>query len=179
MTICLNLLLLIFSLSLISCDNDDDQSPIDQLPPATQTGAQTFGCLINGEAFVPALFGGDAPRAFYQFVRGAYTFNISGSKNKDGKLYSIGIAGIDVARLEEKTYLLFEKKSENHHGQYLINGGLVLNATTSKENPGKLFIDFLDEEKGIISGRFEFTLFDDDGNEIKISDGRFDMNYTN
>lgn len=28
------------------------QDPIDQLPPATQTGANTFGCLVNGEPFV-------------------------------------------------------------------------------------------------------------------------------
>ena len=28
-------------------------APIDQLPPYTETGAQTFGCLIDGEAFLP------------------------------------------------------------------------------------------------------------------------------
>lgn len=27
--------------------------PIDQLPPETQTGANTFGCLVNGEVFKP------------------------------------------------------------------------------------------------------------------------------
>ena len=34
-----------------SCNNDDDNSsndPIDQLPPATQTGENTFGFLLNG-----------------------------------------------------------------------------------------------------------------------------------
>lgn len=163
----------------ISCNKDDDQTPLEKLPPPTQIGAQTFGCLINGEAFVPALFGSNAPRAFYQFVRGAHTFSISGSRDKDGKLYSIGIAGIDVEPVEETTYMLIEKESGNHFGTYRINGGLLYSGTTSEARPGKLFIDFLDEEKGIISGRFEFTLFDDDGNEIKITDGRFDMNYTN
>src|SRR5690606_31645949 len=32
----------------ISCSKDDDQTALEKLPPATQTGAQTFGCLING-----------------------------------------------------------------------------------------------------------------------------------
>lgn len=174
-------LFLILGLTLnTSYDKDDDQSPIDQLPPATQTGAQTFGCLINGEAFVPPLFGTNSPDAFYQFVRGAYTFDISGSITKNSKLFTIGIAGIDVEPLEEKTYILIERESGNHFGQYLIiDGGLLFNGATSIENSGKLFIDHLDEEKGIISGRFEFTLFDNHDNEIKITDGRFDMRYTN
>jgi len=27
---------------------------LEQLPPATQTGANTFGCLLNGEAWTPS-----------------------------------------------------------------------------------------------------------------------------
>jgi len=44
------LLLLLTTFTLSCCNNDDDnpQNPLDQLPPATQTGANTFGCLING-----------------------------------------------------------------------------------------------------------------------------------
>ena len=30
-------------------DDDAPAGPLDELPPATQTGANTFGCLINGE----------------------------------------------------------------------------------------------------------------------------------
>ena len=173
-------LILILGLALnTSCDKNDDPSPIEQLPPATQTGAQTFGCLINGEAFVPALFGRNSPRAFYQFVRGAHTFNISGRRDKDGKLYSVAIGGIDVQPLEETTYSLIEEETGNRYGEYKIDGGLQYNGITSTQNPGKLYIDHLDEEKGIISGRFEFTVYDNNGNEIKITDGRFDMNYTN
>lgn len=37
----------------------------------------------------------------------------------------------------------------------------------------------MDEEAGIISGTFEFSVFNDDGSQIKITDGRFDMKYTN
>ena len=44
-------LLLITSFALWSCDNKDDNpsNPIDQLPPETQTGANTFGFLVNGK----------------------------------------------------------------------------------------------------------------------------------
>jgi hypothetical protein len=54
----LYILLLLFcamaGLVCVSCDNDDDSGcvSVDCLPEATQTGAGTFGCLVNGEPFV-------------------------------------------------------------------------------------------------------------------------------
>ena len=50
-----NLLILLFATFTLSCcdkDKDNPQNPVDQLPPETQTGKNTFGCLINGEPFV-------------------------------------------------------------------------------------------------------------------------------
>jgi hypothetical protein len=49
------LLFLVLALTVSCCKNDDDNNtnPIDQLPPATQTGANTGGALVNGEAFLP------------------------------------------------------------------------------------------------------------------------------
>ncbi|TVQ78087.1 MAG: hypothetical protein EA358_05425 [Flavobacteriales bacterium] len=40
---------------LTSCQKDDTSNPPlpDELPPITQTGEQTFGCLLNGEVWVP------------------------------------------------------------------------------------------------------------------------------
>ena len=36
----------------IACKKKSD-NPIDDLPPVTTTGANTFGCLVNGELFIP------------------------------------------------------------------------------------------------------------------------------
>lgn len=47
-------MLLLVALALLTgCKKSDNapSNPIDQLPPATHTGANTFGCLINGEPF--------------------------------------------------------------------------------------------------------------------------------
>lgn len=52
---------------LAACNNDDDaltKNPSDELPPATQTGEQTFGCLTDGKPFFPGRFGGNRPSAF-------------------------------------------------------------------------------------------------------------------
>ena len=53
----INLFTVAITLTLINaagCSDDDpnSQEPIDQLPAATQDGKNTFGCLVNGEAWV-------------------------------------------------------------------------------------------------------------------------------
>jgi hypothetical protein len=51
----LSIIFIAFVLMASGCkkNNNSNNSPIDQLPPATQIGANTFGCLINGQAFTP------------------------------------------------------------------------------------------------------------------------------
>ncbi|TYC12652.1 hypothetical protein ES677_08280 [Bizionia gelidisalsuginis] len=177
-------LLLAFAMLLIvsNCNkNDDDQptNPIDQLPPATQTGAQTFGCLINGEAFVPPSFGSNSPSAFYQFVGGAYTLGISGGTGGGTELKSINLGCLDMPLIEEINYNLLEFVTGNYFGEYYLGGGNGEIYSTTVNNPGTLTITRFDQDNFIISGTFEFTVVDNDGNEINITNGRFDMNYTN
>lgn len=40
------------ALTLSCCSKDDNKSP-NQLPPETQTGANTFGAIINGQVMIP------------------------------------------------------------------------------------------------------------------------------
>jgi hypothetical protein len=51
------LLLLAALLGLSQCKKHDPD-PLDQLPPATQTGANTFGCLVNGQPWTPQGYNG-------------------------------------------------------------------------------------------------------------------------
>ncbi|MEZ4856436.1 MAG: hypothetical protein R2812_08195 [Gelidibacter sp.] len=175
------LLLCMLAVTLSCCNKNDDQpaNPIDQLPPATQTGKQTFGCLINGAPFVPPSFGSNSPNAFYQFVDGAYTLSIYGSIGGGLNLKSINIGGMDVGLIQETTYTLKEENSNNYFGKYNIGGGITYSGTSSTENSGTLKITNFDQDNFIISGTFEFTVLDNDGNEINITNGRFDINYTN
>jgi hypothetical protein len=176
----LKLFLICMLLISASCKNDDTlANPIDQLPPATQTGEQTFGCLINGEAFIPDTFGSGRPSAFYQFVDGAYTLGISASRGGGSQLESFNIGGLDISPIQETNYPLLEFESGNFFGEYFLGGGIVFMGSTSIDFPGIITITHFDPENFIISGNFEFTVLDNDGNEIKITNGRFDMLYTN
>lgn len=175
------LILLLITFTLSCCNKDEDQpiAEIDKLPPATQTGAQTFGCLIDGKAFVPPKFGTNAPSAFYQFVGGSYTLSIYGSTDGGSNLKSILLGALDVPAITTTNYPLKSEENGNFLGKYLIGGGIAFSGITSNSNPGILTITRFDTTNFIISGTFSFTVLNNNGNEIKITDGRFDMQYTN
>jgi hypothetical protein len=60
---------LLITIAFIACNNDDKTSnPIDQLPPATQVGANKIGCLVNGVPFTDS----GLMNNFYQLVDGEY-----------------------------------------------------------------------------------------------------------
>lgn len=75
------------ALSFLAAECDKEKlAPIDQLPPATQTGANTFGCLINGEVFKPSgsNLGGPVLSASYILYNGKYGLSIGASQGGGG-----------------------------------------------------------------------------------------------
>ena len=177
-----NLLFILFTILTFSCCDKDDDKPkteLEKLPPATQTGAQTFGCLIDGKAFVPPKFGTNAPKAFYQFVGGNYTLGINAATGGGNELRGLNIGCLDAPLISANNYILLEKFPPNYFGQYTVAGGIILNGTSSINLPGNLNITRFDSANFIISGTFDFSVLDDNGKKIKITNGRFDMQYTN
>lgn len=109
----LHFLLITALILLSSCHKDDDPiAPIDQLPPATQTGAGTFGCLVNGEPFID---NSGSFNCFYQFVDVGYYFGIRG-KNDSFDLFSIHLGTYNKEILEGETYILIESVEGNAWG---------------------------------------------------------------
>ncbi len=164
-----------------SCKNDDNSpvNPVDSLPPATQIGAQTFGCLIDGKPFIPSRFGQNVFNTFLQNIDGEYFF----SMNAPSPDTSISIGADRVENLQKMEYKLVSPKSGSFSGGLRI--GLItvpetyLGVSTDDSRPGILTITKHDTQNFILSGTFEFTVLDNDGKEIKITDGRFDVRYTN
>lgn len=176
------LFLLLTSFTLSCCNKDDDKpkTELEKLPPATQTGAQTFGCLIDGKAFVPPKFGTNAPNAFYQFVGGAYTLSIYGGTSGGPNLKGINIGCLDMPLIQETTYLLKERLTNNYFGRYSIGGGIYGEYETNIIDNGTLIITRFDPANFIISGTFSFKAKEIyTGEIVEITEGRFDMQYTN
>lgn len=173
---------IILLLSLGACSKDDDipNNPIDQLPPATQTGENTFGCLLDGAAFIPrAIY---VPyNCFYQYVDGGYYFYVSATNKKEGITEGISVGTEKLQISENTTYILKERMNGNAFGFLYIgnsNTGEIQEDYTSLDYFGELTITKLDFENNIVSGTFWFDIKDENGIVHKIRKGRFDMQFT-
>ncbi|WP_203256393.1 DUF6252 family protein [Hyunsoonleella ulvae] len=184
------LLLLLLVMALNACNNDDDTptNPIDQLPPATQTGANTIGCLVNGEVLLPkgSPLAGPVKSAFYQLIDGECFFGLSLNNRNGERKKSIRVF---VSRIKLiKNQIVTIDKNFTDDGEYTGGGGeygvstSVLEGTigyvTASTVTGELTITHLDESKQIISGTFWFDAVNNDGEIVEIREGRFDMPYS-
>ncbi len=170
-----NLLFLILTvLTLTSCDKDDNKpkTELEKLPPATQTGARTFGCLLDGVAFIP---GNEnlAKDCVYQYVNGYY-FSLQGTTYVNKESFRLGLSTDNLKIEEGKTYTLQNKIDGNASGKYFDDFG---NYTTLTEK-GEMTITKLDLTKNIVSGTFFYDIKDSNGILHKITNGRFDMSFT-
>jgi hypothetical protein len=165
----------LYLFTLISCSNDDQPvNPVDALPPITQTGENTFACLVNGKPF----FSSSGRRASYAAADGAYTLSISAWRNDDIGLRSILLSCLDIkGGVKEGAFPLTTRMSGGYSAKYLIGGSRILDARTSDESPGNLTITRFDLEEFIVSGTFEFSVKDGEDNTLNFTDGRFDLKF--
>jgi hypothetical protein len=176
-----NLLFLILTtFALTSCDKDDKpKTELEKLPPATQTGARTFGCLLDGVAFVP-----DnrnlAKQCVYQYFNGYY-FSLQGNTYPKNQLIGLGLSTHNLKIEEGKTYILQDNIDGNASGFYYfgddITGVNELKRTSDIEK-GEMKITKLDFTKHIVSGTFWYDIKDSKGIIHQIREGRFDMPFT-
>jgi len=181
------ILLIVFSFTLLSssCKKHVIQ-PVNQLsllPPATQTGANTFGCLINGQAFVPKnqnILEGPNLQCNYIYTAGGYYFSASGSnKNSNGTLTSVIVETDSLAIAQGQTLTFRTSASGNANAACaLFPNYTIVQYFTSNSVTGELTISKLDPAKQIVSGTFYFNAVSSTGDTVKITDGRFDMPYT-
>ena len=182
--ICLYVMLVFFA-SCKSCRKE-----VNALPDATQTGANTFGCVINGQAWVPNGVGGfsgigpinggyiDASQTvpknsvflrFYQNNRTSTEFYVK-SVTKAGRYPLSFDTGIDLVSPNTKNF-----------GLYTIDGPTTTdpdyNYITTSQIVGYVNFTVADTITKQLSGTFEFEATDfPSGGRVKITEGRFDVN---
>jgi hypothetical protein len=179
-----SILIVMLNLVLFSCKKHV-VAPVTQLsllPPATQTGANTFGCLAQGIALTPK----NGPS-----VPGGLDLQCSYSSNYlsiraaadpgNGWLTQITIVTNTMPVSEGGSYALQDIAAGKGFGiddQSYDNGISGMTYETRKPSTGVLAITKLDPVKHIVSGTFHFNAVDDFADTIKITDGRFDLLYT-
>ena len=153
---------------------DPPATPLSQLPPETQTGQHTFGCLVNGQAWTPAgnPFGGPL------FSAGYYNHNLYLTANRaiavDGsnstqriqiEIDSIDLVGVYL--LSQSSYRSAELSDREKQCVFI----------TDKTHPARVEITRLDLVNRIVSGRFSFTLEMAGCGKVTVTDGRFDSRF--
>lgn len=173
-TLTKNTLLVACSLLLLSASCKKTKTGLGALPPATQQGKKTFGCLINGKAFVAQT----SPFSFKPAVSCGYNgfdFNVSGRDNKTdpNKLFSIKIYTNKIDIQEGFIYQLQNQKDNGAFAEYdILDETLKFNTHTSIT--GELTITKFDKINGIASGTFWFDAENKQGEKVKGREGRFD-----
>ncbi|QTE21375.1 DUF6252 family protein [Polaribacter cellanae] len=168
----------IFVITITSCEKKDTPTltPLQQLPPAIKIGANTAGCLVNGEAFLPkGHFSTGNLKCFYinqkdfslgiaqvfkDTFRGIYIYDTNLEINKTYQL-----TNKDLVSLKNSKYAKYEDPYSSNFYQ-----------TTSKIT-GELTITHHDYNNAIISGTFWFDAVNNIGEKVEVREGRFDMKY--
>ena len=184
------ILLLAFT-SCSSCKKQPEPSPESKLPPATQTGANTAGCLINGQPWIPnggGLFSQVPAIGGIWGVKDKFII-ISFYASNPSYTETISILINDYKVLGERpmmfdTYIYPNSNggltSPQNYGYYSQDFpspiGTKEYMTTSKA-VGKVTLTQFHELRsdGPVSGTFEFDAVDGSGKIIKITNGRFDI----
>lgn len=182
-----NLFFILIAFLIVGCrDSSDDNSP--KLPPETQTGANTFGCLVNGRLFYPRDGTFDIMGANKAVVySGNNKFDeILVANFKDGKplnymyfhIHDLPTKGVGEYVWKESN---FNKGIDGLMQNYLYVRAFDYTTNTWKwytsyENSGKTVITKYGVQP-IVSGTFSGKLRTADGKEtIEITNGRFDIN---
>lgn len=143
----------------MQCKKTSETIKEDNLPAETQTGKGSFGCLVNGKVWLPK---GKFPYAGLTASIQFGGLNLIASQSNEG--INVGIGNLNI----EGDYQLSGQNAEYSVGTNFY-----------KSVEGKLTITKYDKVNQIISGRFNFKVKDLNGQTIDISDGRFDLKYTN
>ena len=185
---------------------DDVSMPEDKMPAATQTGANTAGCIVDGLTWVPRregfLFGGNYSPIDVQWGKvggGRHPLELLLVKNIDDVTQVHGETSLKLYLpdiTQPGTFILDQPgnpsvvNGPNAYGVFSFNKpspDQVL--LTGPGAPGRLVVTRLDTSAHVVSGTFEFTPIQGNGGltgngtpipggkTARITEGRFDCKF--
>lgn len=186
--ICIFLLLSTISLITLNCKKQNIcTDPVCQIPPATQTGANTFGCLVDGKpwrANASDGFGVEKLSVGSRFVDGDTFFVIRAYRRYKREGINSDIAVFIRGGNKQGTFLLRDNEAIGPRlstpissvGIYRLTGSFNLPYETDSLHTGQVTITKYDAAKKIAAGTFYFTAQNVDNDSIvHITEGRFDV----
>ena len=170
---------------LISFSSCEEKIP-NEMPPETQIGANTLGCIINGKLFI----GGYYPRQGHRAISASYyqiseKLYISASGAMENKAAGDIVMIIDAPQknaMQKFTEADYSPTSDFNPPVGTIGNDIAYCFTFSTVNDGICTITKFDLNEKIVSGRFEFMVgctfnYNDSTVTIPITQGRFDLKF--
>lgn len=176
------LLLLLPLLALRCADkrNDPKPTPPETLPPATQEGKDTFGCLVNGKVWLPAvpftypLFAAPAKKTTLWVGNGYFFLWARRQNDKESSSIKFDFCHGDFHGVG--TYILSSPPQtcgSTSFDNYVANATYYVDPLPDNV----LTINVYDTTRRIIAGRFQFTGVAAPGDTVRVADGRFDLKF--
>lgn len=177
------LLLLLTTFTLTCCEKDDNNKPkteLEKLPPATQIGANTAGCLVDGKAFISKGYFPGGTGLTCNYIDGE-DFTLSIAENINGKIRSVFIASYNQNLHDNigTSFQLNENSANSKFGEYIIynTDSTQDSYSTTSTVIGELKITNHNFNQAILSGTFWFNAVNSNGEKVEVREGRFDMQY--
>ena len=175
------LLLLALCSIFAACKKDHpSKTELEKLPPATQTGANTFGCLLNGKAWVAQTdckyLCDPAFKIYYDAAQGGSLSLIAVYLNNQKNINQKIIISFDSTNF--KMVHIYQNSNDikfaftNYLNPNACNDIHSVDSLTS--TVGKIILTRYDLTNGIISGNFDFMLSFPNCSPISFTNGRFD-----
>ncbi len=148
-------------------------NPVDLLPPATQTGMRTFGCLLNGQAWNQAGSQFAAPVLSTVFYKKRLGISCRRTFNDDKGVpvvnqrmgFSIdSVIGPGIYQLADSDKYVFTFSDFLTKCEYTTGNGLSATVQLTRFDP----------VARIAAGRFSFTLSKPGCGQVVVTEGRFD-----
>ncbi|MBX7206512.1 MAG: hypothetical protein K1X81_13895 [Bacteroidia bacterium] len=167
----IKLLLLLASLSFLSLHcKKEKKDYYSILPPATQSGKETAGCIVNGQVWVGSMNWLD------WLPNGRFLLQLEKKVSFSPTTY-VCVTLYDTV----KTTGVYEISGNTLYtslAYFSWSGGGGVSYTTDKQRKGALIVTRLDTQQRIISGLFYFDAIEPTtGDVVHVTDGRFDMHY--
>ena len=175
------LLLAIFSLY-VSCkkSNENFSTQQDILPPVTQIGANTFGCLVNGKIYIPRGYRGNGtpnPNIIYSLgLNGLPYLQIDAGQFEKNNQVASFVMNID-SLTSVGVYSIYTTKKQVGFGSALFPNCGTLPADTVQFKTGLINVTSYNLSNRIIAGTFNFKIKPYNCDTLFITEGRFDIKF--
>ena len=154
--------------------------PLTLLPPETQTGAGTFGCLVNGKAYT-APYSTSARGDWMSTTRIGISSSVTESVATKGLSVLLALNGSLTTNQQftlissASPYPLFTPGLNQF---WAASAGGICTYDGSYIKTGRVELVKFDGVARIASGRFAFTLYEPGGcDTLKVTNGRFDVKF--